>query len=330
MEIGKIPTELLEKIILNPINNINFKRDDIIIRPSTGEDCSAVDLNGELLVISTDPITGSDKNCGYLAVHINCNDVASSGAEPIGILLTVLLPKDSHLNVLEEIMDGAYKAARELKIEILGGHTEVTEAVNKPIISGTIIGKTKNKNFISSAGAKIGQDVIMTKWAGIEGTSIIASDYEEKLSKVLSKDIIETAKGFIDFISVVQDGLIAGENGATSMHDVTEGGILGAAWEIAHCSNVGIDIFIDDIPLMPETIEICKIAKINPYRLISSGSMIITCFDGLSMVDKLNLNGIKATIIGKVTKESKNIIYKNGHIEELTEPVKDEIYNVQL
>lgn len=330
MEIGKIPTELLEKIILNPINNINFKRDDIIIRPSTGEDCSAVDLNGELLVISTDPITGSDKNCGYLAVHINCNDVASSGAEPIGILLTVLLPKDSHLNVLEEIMDGAYKAARELKIEILGGHTEVTEAVNKPIISGTIIGKTKNKNFISSAGAKIGQDVIMTKWAGIEGTSIIASDYEEKLSKVLSKDIIETAKGFIDFISVVQDGLIAGENGATSMHDVTEGGILGAAWEIAHCSNVGIDIFIDDIPLMPETIEICKIAKINPYRLISSGSMIITCFDGLSMVDKLNLNGIKSTIIGKITKESKNIIYKNGHIEELTEPVKDEIYNVQL
>ncbi len=330
MEIGKIPTELLEKIILNPINNINFKRDDIIIRPSTGEDCSAVDLNGELLVISTDPITGSDKNCGYLAVHINCNDVASSGAEPIGILLTVLLPKDSHLNVLEEIMDGAYKAARELKIEILGGHTEVTEAVNKPIISGTIIGKTKNKNFISSAGAKIGQDVIMTKWAGIEGTSIIASDYEEKLSKVLSKDIIETAKGFIDFISVVQDGLIAGENGATSMHDVTEGGILGAAWEIAHCSNVGIDIFIDDIPLMPETIEICKIAKINPYRLISSGSMIITCSDGLSMVDKLNLNGIKSTIIGKITKESKNIIYKNGHIEELTEPVKDEIYNVQL
>lgn len=330
MEIGKIPTEILEKIILNPINNINFKRDDIIIRPSTGEDCSAVDLNGELLVISTDPITGSDKNCGYLAVHINCNDVASSGAEPIGILLTVLLPKDSHLNVLEEIMDGAYKAARELKIEILGGHTEVTEAVNKPIISGTIIGKTKNKNFISSAGAKIGQDVIMTKWAGIEGTSIIASDYEEKLSKVLSKDIIETAKGFIDFISVVQDGLIAGENGATSMHDVTEGGILGAAWEIAHCSNVGIDIFIDDIPLMPETIEICKIAKINPYRLISSGSMIITCFDGLSMVDKLNLNGIKSTIIGKITKESKNIIYKNGHIEKLTEPIKDEIYNVQL
>lgn len=330
MEIGKIPTEILEKIILNPINNINFKRDDIIIRPSTGEDCSAVDLKGELLVISTDPITGSDKNCGYLAVHINCNDVASSGAEPIGILLTVLLPKDSDLNVLEEIMDGAYKAARELKIEILGGHTEVTEAVNKPIISGTIIGKTKNKNFISSAGAKIGQDVIMTKWAGIEGTSIIASDYEEKLTKVLSKDIIETAKGFIDFISVVPDGLIAGENGATSMHDVTEGGILGAAWEIAHCSNVGIDIFIDDIPLMPETIEICKIAGINPYRIISSGSMIITCFDGLSMVDKLNLNGIKATIIGKVTREGKNVIHKNGHIEKLTEPVKDEIYNVQL
>ena len=196
MDIGKIPVEILEKIVLNPINDSAKKRKEIVVRPKTGEDCSALFFGAELCVVSTDPITGADSDIGYIAVHINCNDIAASGAEPIGIMITVLLPKDSNEKIFSEIMDGVYKASNELGIEVIGGHTEVTEAVNKPIVSATILGKSKNKKFTSSCDAKVGQGIIMTKWAGIEGTAIISKDYEDKLKLYLDNECIKKSTKF--------------------------------------------------------------------------------------------------------------------------------------
>ena len=121
--IGKIPPEILERIVMRPMTDSRVKRQDVILRPKTGEDCSAVDLGGEYCILSTDPITGAEKDIGYLAVQINCNDIYSAGAEPIGVLLTVLLPPQSDEALLEEMMAGAVRAAEERGIEILGGHT---------------------------------------------------------------------------------------------------------------------------------------------------------------------------------------------------------------
>lgn len=329
MKIGKIPADTLEKIILNPINNNKIKRDDIIIRPKTGEDCSAAFLGDELIVISTDPITGAKKDSGYIAVHINCNDIASSGAEPVGIMLTLLLPPESDESTINEIMQGAYEAAKELNIEIMGGHTEVTQAVNTPVISGTVIGKTRNKKFISSGGAEVGQDVIMTKWAGLEGTVIIAKDYEEKLKGKIDDLIIDNAIKMKGFLSVLKESKIAFEFGATAMHDVTEGGILGAVWEVADCSKKGIIIYEDKISVKKETLEICNIAKINPYCLISSGCLIITIFDGINLVNELKKNGIEAEIIGKITQKDK-IVIRKGEKQILNSPDVDELYKVRL
>lgn len=329
MDIGKIPADILERIVLNPINRNKNRRDEIIIRPKTGEDCSAVDMKGELCIVSTDPITGADNNAGYIAVHINCNDIASSGGEPVGILITVLLPKGSTEELLEEIMNGAYKAANEIGIEILGGHTEVTEVVVKPVISAAVIGKSNNMRFISSGGAKVGQSVIMTKWAGLEGTSIIATDYYDKLKYKIDENILKSAMNMSGFLSVVPESKIALEHGATAMHDVTEGGIFGAVWEVADCSDTGIIIYEDKIPVKNETSEICKAANINPYSLISSGSMIITAFDGDSLVNKLNLAGIEAAIIGEITESGKYIKSKSGK-RPLLPPESDELYKVKL
>ena len=191
LEVGKVPVDILNRLVLDPINKNKHKREDIVIRPSTGEDCSAVDLGSEICVLSTDPITAADSNAGYLVVHINCNDAASAGAEPVGLLLTCLMPCGSTEGDLKKIIDGAYSAADELGIEILGGHTEITASVNKPVISGTVIAKTRNRKFISSGGAQVGQDIIMTKWAAIEGTSIIAGDYEDRLRGIISDEEIE-------------------------------------------------------------------------------------------------------------------------------------------
>ena len=329
MEIGKIPSEVLEKIILNPINKNDSKRDEIIVRPKTGEDCSAVYMGDELCIVSTDPITGADKNAGYIAVHINCNDIASSGGEPVGILMTVLLPPNSSQDILEDIMSGAHKASKEVGIEILGGHTEVTEVVTKPVISATIIGKSKNKNFISSGGALLGQDVIMTKWAGLEGTSIIANDYYHILKDKLPEEILKSAMDMSKFLSVIPESKIAVEYGATAMHDVTEGGILGAVWEVADCSNKGVKLYLDKIPVKKETEEICRISNINPYRLISSGSMIITAFDGHKLVEELKNSNIEASVIGKITEGGKYIV-ENGVEKELLPPESDELYRVSF
>lgn len=327
LQMGKVPVDILNRIVLNPINNNKHKRKDVVVRPTTGEDCSAVDLGGELCVLSTDPITASDSNAGYFLVHINCNDAASAGAEPIGVLLTALLPEHSTEDDLQSIINGAYKAADELGIEILGGHTEITASVIKPVVSGTVVAKTRNRHFISSGGAEIGQDIIMTKWAAIEGTSIIANDYSDRLADKVSADVLNEAKSLLSMISVVKEGLIAADFGATAMHDATEGGILGAVWEIAECSGVGVDILADKIPVLECTKVLTKIADVDYLRLISSGTMIITAFDGQNLVKRLNENHINASVIGKIINNGKYVTY-NGVKSELSQQEKDEIYKV--
>lgn len=327
MEIGKISTKLLKNIIIEPAKNIAEKK-EILIKPEIGEDCAAIDFENEICVLSSDPITGTSENIGKLAVNINANDIASSGAEPIGILITVLLPPSCTENDFEKIINSIYDNANKAGISVLGGHTEVTDAVTRPVISCTAVGKTKNRVFISSGGAKIGDDVLMTKYAGLEGTSIIANDFENELAGNIDSDLIENAKGLKNQLSVIKEGKIAAEFGVLCMHDVTEGGIFGACYEIAFCSDAGIEIYEDKIPVLDETKAICDFFNLNPYRLISSGCMLISCKDGARLADIFEKNGIKASIIGKITEKDKYII-KNNEKKVLNEPESDELYKVK-
>lgn len=328
-KIGKIPPEILEDIVMDPIRKNNVKREDVVLRPKTGEDCSVIDLQGELCVLSTDPITGAAKDIGYLAVQINCNDIFSAGGEPVGILLTVLLPEGSNETDLEEIMEGALKGAQELGIEILGGHTEVTNAVCKPIVSAAVIGRSRERRIIQTGGAKVGQDVVMTKWAGLEGTAIIAKEYEKVLCQRLPMELVFSAQNMKEYLSVGKESFIAAQHGATAMHDATEGGILGAIWEVAECSQTGVEIWQDKIPVKEETKLICKEGQIDPLRLISSGTMIITTEHGAELVDKLAKNGISGAIIGKIT-EKDRILISNQCRELLEEPKSDALYQVKF
>lgn len=328
-KIGKIPPEILESIVMNPIRQNGVRREDIVLRPKTGEDCSVIDLQGEMCVVSTDPITGAAKDIGYLAVQINCNDIFSAGAEPVGILLTVLLPENSDESVLEEIMGGALKGAEELGIEILGGHTEVTNAVLKPIVSAAVIGKSRQRKIIQTGSAKMGQDVIMTKWAGLEGTAIIAKEYEEVLLQCLPVAVVRSAQGMKDFLSVGRESLVAVGHGATAMHDATEGGVLGAVWEVAECSGLGVELWEEKIPIKEETRLICDAAKIDPLRLISSGTMIITTENGAELIEKLARLDNEAAIIGKITEEERVLVSANER-KVLEEPKSDALYQVDF
>lgn len=325
MEPGKLPTELLKKLVFD---NIKSKNPHVMIGPEVGEDCAAIRFGEYVCLLSTDPITGAEKGAGTLAIHISCNDIASCGVEPIGILITLMVPTDGTEDDIDRVMKEAGEAAKELGVEIIGGHTEITSAVNKMVISTTAVGKAPIDGIITTKGAKIGDDVIMTKWAGLEGTSIIASDLANDLADVLSKNEIESAQSLIKNISVVPEGVLAGKHGVNSMHDVTEGGILGAAWELAEISETGIELHLKKIPVLETTRKICDYYGIDPFRLISSGSMIMTCKDGEELINLLKRKGITASIIGKIIDEDRIIINENGDRIELEPPKADELFKV--
>ncbi|GMQ56158.1 AIR synthase family protein [Vallitalea sediminicola] len=326
MKLGKVPETVLKRSIFKQLST---RRDEVIVRPNVGEDCSAIKFGkDEVCVVSTDPITGAVKDIGSLAVNITANDLASSGAEPVGILLTLLLPEGFMEEELKKIMKDVNKQCKLLNIEVMGGHTEVTNAVNKPIISVTGIGKALENKLVLTGKAEVGQDVIITKWAGLEGTAIITKDNEEKLREHFNSDLIDNAMKLGDYISVVDEAKIAVDHGATSMHDVTEGGVFGALWEVAACSKVGLEVKLEDIPIKQETIEICEYYNINPYKLISSGCMIITTYNGEVLVEKLEKAGIAGSVIGKIVKGKDKIVIQSDTRRALTPPKADELYKV--
>lgn len=324
MKIGKLDSEDLKELI---DNNRGVKRDDVRISGGIGEDCSVVEFGDYECVLSTDPITGAEKGSGKLAVHINCNDIASCGVKPLGILVTILAPKKSTIEDIKEVMCEINKECEKLHVAILGGHTEVTEAVNKMVVSCTAIGKTKKNSAISTNGAKIGDDIIVTKKLGMEGTFIAVSDNEEELKGVINEDEVKEAKDYINHISVVKEGELAGKFGANSMHDITEGGVLGALWEVTKSSGCGFLVYDKLMPLSAVTLKVCSKFKIDPLRFISSGSMLITAKDGSKLVEKLKENKIEARIIGKVTKDGQAIVKDNFECT-VQPPKSDELFKI--
>ena len=326
MKIGKVSETILKRSIFKQIRT---KRDEVLLGAGVGEDCAAVKLaEDEIFVLSTDPITGTVKDIGMLAIQITANDLASSGAEPVGVLLTVLLPEEIQEEEIRQMMGQVEEACARFHIQVMGGHTEVTRAVNQPVISVTGVGKVKEGGLVSTAGAKPGQDILLTKWIGVEGTSIIAKEKEEELLKRFPAPFVETAKDFDQYLSVVEDAKIAVRHGVSAMHDVTEGGIYGALWELSEASGIGLEIDLKAIPIRQETVEICEYFGLNPYYLISSGCMLMAADQGHDLVRELQAAGIFAAVIGKATdKRAKRIL--NGQEESFLErPKTDELYKI--
>lgn len=325
MKEGKLDFDDLRSIIFN---NKTIKRNEVKVRNDVGEDCSVIDFGDCEGIFSTDPITGANENVGKLAVHINCNDIASSGGEPIGILVTILAPTSSSIDEINTVMHEIDEEAAKIGVEIIGGHTEVTSAVNKMVISVTVIGKNKKGKSIKTAGAKVGDDIIVTKSIALEGTYILINDHEERVKKVLSQDEIELGKSLMDKISVLEEGKIGGEFGVNSMHDITEGGLLGGLFEVAMASDKGFKIYKDRIPMLDITKKVCREFQIDPLRLISSGSMLITTENGEELLKKLNERGIEASIIGTIY-ESRGILVDDNKEINVEPPKRDELFNIK-
>ena len=326
MKIGKVSESVLKRSILKEVETI---REEVLVGAAVGEDCAMVKLKeDEVFVLSTDPITGTTKDIGQLSICVTLNDIASSGAEPVGVLLSVLLPPETTEEDLKRIMHGVSQECVKNNVQIIGGHTEITQAVKQAIITVTGVGKVKLGNEITTSGAKPGDDIVVSKWIGLEGTSIIAKEKEEELKKRFSTDYIRRAQDFDQYLSVVKDAMTAVEAGVHSMHDVTEGGIFGALWELGESSGVGMTVNLKDIPIRQETVEICNFYDINPYCLISSGCMLMAAPDGEKLVDALHEHGIYACIIGKTNDSNDRVVMNDGERRFLTPPETDELYKI--
>jgi hydrogenase expression/formation protein HypE len=324
MEIGKLPNDVLEKII---ISNIKNKRKEVLVKAAVGEDNAIIDFGNEVCVMSTDPITGATKDIGKLAIHISCNDVASSGAEPIGVLLTILAPPGTSEEDIEKIMRDAGQASEEINIEIMGGHTEITDAVNRIIINTTVVGKQLKSKLPDYNEIEIGDKVLVTKYAGIEGTSIIAKELEGILIDKIGKEKLEIAQNMDSMLSVVEEGRVCGEIEVNYMHDITEGGIFGAVWEATKAIGKGIKINKDLIPIKDITKEIMDILEIDIYRLISSGSMLIIAKEEKlkEIYEELGKLNIKISVIGEIIDKGVRL-EKDGKEFKIDPPDSDELY----
>ena len=321
---GKISLDILKKNILPYHGEYS---DDLIVRPDVGADFCAIKLSNEYLIVSSDPITGIVDNIGNYAVNINANDIATSGNRPRFIQSIILLPSDSKLNDLSTIAQQIDLTAKKLGITITGGHTEISEGIVNPIVIISCF--TLAKSFVTSAGAQVNDSILMTKTAGIEGTSILSSKYSKKLTKLPAKTI-SSAQNYLKNISIVNEAEIAfNTKGVTSMHDPTEGGILGGLYEMAEASGLGFTVDASSIPISIETNSICNHLNVDPLKLIGSGSLLISSPQNCKndVIHSVQQAGIQITEIGMFTEDDCKLDINGNSILINSSPV-DELWNL--
>jgi hydrogenase maturation factor len=328
LPMGKIPPETLVKTVFKWLGT---KNQDVILGPSLGEDGAVIKVGNKVLISAMDPITGAAQRIGWLAVNINANDVATFGVHPTFFTSCILLPESSTEKTIEEICRQINAAAMKLGTAVIGGHSEVTPDLNRPIIIGCAMGVSEPGQYVTTGGAKSRDKIILTKDAGIEGTAILATERHNQLKSKLNESLLKLAEKFYDKISIVEEAILAyNYGGVTAMHDPTEGGITGGIHEMADASHVGAEVFKGQIPVFAETSEICKFYNIDPLQLISSGALLISAKpeSAEDIVNELNRHNIQASVIGEFLDDPdcRVLVCPDGSKENLVRPPCDHLW----
>lgn len=276
LPVGKLPHELLEKII----RSAPTSGSRVLLGPGVGMDCAVLEFGDTCLVLKTEPITFASGEIGWYAVQIAANDIATTGALPKWAMFTVLLPSEATTSESATLLaDQLYAACREADITVIGGHTEVTHDLNRPLIVTTLLGEIACDQLITPSGAQPGDVILLTKGVPIEATALLAREFPDRLRQTLSPEEIETARNFLfdPGISVVQDAQLAVKaGGVTAMHDPTEGGVATALWEMAQACQKTFLVDPARIPILPLSARICQTFDMDPLGAIASGALLLT------------------------------------------------------
>ncbi len=302
---------------------------DVQVGPGVGIDFAAVRLNDQqYLIVSSDPITGVEQDIGWYAVNVNANDVATSGAKPMFLDSVILLPEGADEDLVQNVAQQIGEAAQEIGMMVIGGHTEVTPGLKRVMIIITAIGVTEE--YITAGNAEEGDAIVMTKTAGIEGTSILARTFRNQL-KAINQETLQNAANMIRQISVVKDAAVLFSTGKVhAMHDATEGGVLEAVYEMAVASGLGFTLNLKDIPVADETAAICRVLKVEPTRLVGSGCLLASVDQNevKSVLKALDDNGVRGTVIGRFGGLEKRLVRPDGSVEEAEAVVLDELWRL--
>jgi hydrogenase expression/formation protein HypE len=332
MRTGKVPPKILEEYVFS---YLGASDPAVIYGPGIGRDAALIQIGRQVTVATTDPITGVVEHIGAYAIKICANDVATFGIRPRWFLATILLPEDAKSELLRTIMQSMHNAAKDLQIAIVGGHSEITTGLTRPIVVGFMLGVAEKGRYVTSADAKPGNVLILTKGVGIEGTAILASERKDDLSLHLPSSLIKRAQMFVNKISVVDDGLKAMATGAvTAMHDPTEGGVANGLHEMADASKLGFIINRKALKIHDETHQICNLLGLDPLNLISSGAMIIAAKSSKvnEVLRALQESGIQSSIIGKLVEDPaiRLIIEPDGSKTPLQQPTEDALWDALI
>lgn len=303
--IGKLPMETLARLLKQ--NHIADRR--VIVGPGIGEDAAIIDNGGPCyLIAKTDPITFAADRIGWYAVHINANDIATKGGRPLWYLATLLLPEDGTTAALAEtIFHDTWQACQSIGVSLVGGHTEITAGLSRPIVVGQMLGEVAKDKLIRADGARPGDGIILTKGLAIEATAVIAREHGADLITIMDGKTLARCRNFIDRpgISVLKEALAATAAGTVhAMHDPTEGGLATALYELAWAAGVGLRIDAAAIPVFAESQALCNHYRLDPLGLIASGALLIVVPDTAAILAALQAQDIAATVIGEITDKS--------------------------
>ena len=324
MRKGKISENVLKRSVLKKIDT---HREEVINGADVGTDCAVLSFEeGCDIALSATPVMAPIEDISSYAIPMALNNVATAGAEPVGVMLSVLLPEKTEEDQLQRMMEVAQGVCSRCGADIIGGHTEVISGIEEPIMAVTGIGKRNNMQPDSLRGAKANQDIVMSKWIGLEGTVRLARERREELCTRYPARMIEEAAAYDKYLSVIPEAATAMKSGVCGMHDVSRGGVFGALWELAQRAGVGLEIDLKKIPVKQETIEICEFFELNPYELLSGGCLIMTAEDGSALVAALERENIPAVVVGRTTAGNDRVIYNEDEKRYLDRPKTDQIY----
>ncbi len=352
MKIGKVPENVLKRSVLRQIQT---KREEIICGAGIGEDCAvfSFDCREMTTCMQTAAVAAASAVSMGQLIRRCTNNLAAAGAEPVGIMIALTLPPETEEAEIKALMAEASACCKELNIQIAGGQTCISSAVRQPVAAVTGYGRPFDREKSrpereadgqerstgaersggqgdGSAGKTVraGQDIVISKWIGLEGTAILAGRYRDKLLQRYPAYFVEEAAGFDRFLSVIPEAATAVKSGVCMMHDASEGGIFGALWELAERAGVGLTIDLKKLPLRQETVEVCECCEANPYELLSGGALLMVTEDGPGLAEALKAENIPAAVVGRVTDSNNRMIVNGEEMRFLGRPAGDEIYRV--
>ena len=349
MEIGKVSGNVLKRSVLG---QIKFKREEVVSGAGMGADCAIFSYDGsgymaacmqeaqvcwplpqsasiEAAVQEGVRDTGVEPYMTLAQLIQKCaNNLAAAGSSPAALMLTLFLPERAEESHLKALLKEAEQMCAELSMELMGGQTRMIEKITCPIAVAAIYGKTGQGTEQMLKSAAPGQDIVISKWIGLQGTALAVKRNRAKLLARYPSYLVEEAELFDRYLSVIPEAAIAVKSGVCAMHDASEGGIFAALWEMAERAGVGLNIDLKKLPLRQETVEVCECCDLNPYELLAGGCMIMTSVDGQALADALLAENIPAVVVGRVTEGNRRILLNGEEIRYLDRPKQDQIYKL--